>query len=699
MCCRGVRWRCRVINGVTAIPWGEVKLIPGVNVERTPTLNEAGVSQSQLIRYRDGLVQKLGGWLGFGFTVTGLPRDLHAWSDLSGINYLAIGTTNQISIIKSTGPVHQSDVTPYFSFSTALAANGVISQTNASSSVVDLPLGGTEAAGDNFSTGDLWEFFGPATVGNAGVNGWYPITVSISGSYPNQVYTATIDLGTVVGTTATNPTLNFPVFTTQAGLRAVNVNLSNHGLSTGQVVDFQLTTTVGGTQIVGALEVLSPIDANNFTVAGTVAATSSASATLNGGLGAVIFYTTAASYSTVVSPSNVKLTATDWTLSNWGQDLIACPRNGPIFFYSPTSGNAICSVIGTAPPLNAGCFVSTAQQVIMAWGSTQNDNSGEHQDAMLVKYSDVGDFTVWNDLPTNLAGQFRIPKGSTIVGGTAAPNQNLFWTNIGLWSAVFVGFPLAWSFNELASGCGLISAHAMQQLGGSVYWMSQNNFFVYDGGGVRPLTCPVWDFVFQNLSTMTLGNGLPATSNIRAMPNSAFNEVGWLFPSSSSVDGECDSYVKFNTAEPGQPWDYGMLNRSTWIDQSVWGPPLATDSSGVIYQHEVSNDTNPSSFTTGYFYIGEGEDVFIVDQIIPDMKWKEFSGGASANVNITVNVVDEPNDQVRSYGPYTFNSSMPLLEDVRIRGRQGSFTIGSTELGTFWRLGKIRYRYAPDGRR
>ena len=41
------------------MPFGGVKLIPGVNVERTPTLNEAGYSSSQLIRWRDGLAQPL----------------------------------------------------------------------------------------------------------------------------------------------------------------------------------------------------------------------------------------------------------------------------------------------------------------------------------------------------------------------------------------------------------------------------------------------------------------------------------------------------------------------------------------------------------------------------------------------------------------------------------------------------------------
>jgi hypothetical protein len=49
------------------MPHASVKLIPGVDQRRTPALNEAGISESNLIRFVPdrqgyGLVQKLGGW-------------------------------------------------------------------------------------------------------------------------------------------------------------------------------------------------------------------------------------------------------------------------------------------------------------------------------------------------------------------------------------------------------------------------------------------------------------------------------------------------------------------------------------------------------------------------------------------------------------------------------------------------------------
>src|SRR6266566_7383946 len=93
------------------MPWGSVKLVPGINLERTPTLLEAGFSQSQLIRFKDGLAQKFGGWTKFyNFAVNGVPRDLHPWQDLNSIKRLLVGTTQQLATIDTS--MNFTDITP-----------------------------------------------------------------------------------------------------------------------------------------------------------------------------------------------------------------------------------------------------------------------------------------------------------------------------------------------------------------------------------------------------------------------------------------------------------------------------------------------------------------------------------------------------------------------------------------------------------
>ena len=84
------------------------KLIPGVDVNKTPALNEAAISQSQLIRFipdrtLGGLVQKLGGWTKYVSTsISSTVRSLLGWQDVALNQYLAIGADG----IVSGGVVH-----------------------------------------------------------------------------------------------------------------------------------------------------------------------------------------------------------------------------------------------------------------------------------------------------------------------------------------------------------------------------------------------------------------------------------------------------------------------------------------------------------------------------------------------------------------------------------------------------------------
>jgi hypothetical protein len=400
--------------------------------------------------------------------------------------------------------------------------------------------------------------------------------------------------------------------------------------------------------------------------------------------------------------TGAEITSSDWTSDNWGQLLLACPDGGGVYSFDPTGGFTNAGLIATAPPFNGGIFVNMGLQMLICWASTQRQGLGLIQDPLLVRWSTDGDFTQFTPLATNQAGSFRLSNGSTIRGGMAATNQNLIWTDLDLWAMGYIGFPLVFSFNKIGAGAGMISSHAAQTLRGNVYWMGPSNFFAYDSGGVHVVPCAVWDFVFQNLSTGSDGNGRPFTANIRAMPNTPFNEVGWEFPSAASANGENDSYVKFNVTEPGAPWDYGMLPRSAWTDQTVLGPPVAATPTGLIYQHEMSPDADgqplTASFTTGEFYIAAGEEYAFVDRIIPDFKWGTFAGAQTAQVNISFNVMDYPGGTPTVYGPFLMTSTTQFIS-VRFRGGLMSITVSSSDVGSFWRLGKVRYRYAPCGRR
>lgn len=395
------------------------------------------------------------------------------------------------------------------------------------------------------------------------------------------------------------------------------------------------------------------------------------------------------------------LQAQDWTLDNWGEILIACPRGigsdpgqpdntsvgGGIYYWQPGSGNPIATIISTAPVENNGIFVAMPQRQLIAWGSTFTGI----RDPLLIRWSDVGDFNVWAGSVTNQAGSYRIPKGSKIVACIQGPQQGLVWTDLAVWAMQYVGPPYVYSFNEIGTGCGLIAPKASISMNGVVYWMSQSQFFRLAGGGVEPIPCPIWDVIFQDLDTNNL-------DKIRIAPNSRFGEVTWYYPTVGN-GGEVSHYAKYNIYM--NQWDFGAIGRTAWINQSVFGPPIGATPDNIIVQHETSTDADGqpmnSFFQTGYFQLNDGDVLTFVDQWWPDAKWGYYGGSQNANLLLTFYVTQYAGDTPIAYGPFTLTQATEYVTP-RLRGRLVSIKIESNDVGTFWRLGNMRYRWQQDGK-
>lgn len=680
-----------------------LKLRPGVNVEATQTLNESGISSCNLIRFKSSLPQKLGGWTKFyPNSLPGIPRDLHAWGDLSGNHRLSVGTTTNLDVITNgllvdiTPQTKATDGAP--NFSTVINTSTV--------TVVDANI-------SNVTAFDAVFFNTPVSVGGIILAGIYPIaTIVGTHSYQiiaNSVATATVNNGGVV-----------PIFDTTTSSPIVQVTLPAHGLVVGNEFTFPIVTNVGGLMILGTYAAQSVPTVNTFTISASIGATSTATVSMNGGNAELLYYINLGppapgagyglggyglgGYGTGVVPSSqtgTPITTTNWSQDNWGEILLACPRGGGVYYWPPNSGHVNAFLVPTAPTFNGGIFVAMPEQILVCWGSTSAapgfigfSASPEQRDPLIVRWSDIEDFTNFTASSATQAGSFRIPTGSEIRSGIQGPQQALIWTDIELWSMQYLGYPLVFGFNKLSSGCGLIAQHAVAVMRGLVAWMSQGSFFLLSGGGVQELPCPVWDAVFQDLDTNNL-------DKITAAANSQFSEFTWYYPSISGGTGEPDKYVKVNISE-GFVWDYGNLSRTAWTDQSVLGQAIGSTPQGVIYQHETSNDADGQPmnpwFQTGWFVIAEGQQFSFVDWFFPDMKWGFFNGVQTGQVLVTIYATDYPNGPVRTKGPYTMSQAVTYV-NTRLRGRQVALRFESNDLGSWWRLGQMRYRTASDGRR
>lgn len=673
------------------MPFGAIILRPGVNAELTPALNEAGVSSCDMIRYRDGLIEKLGGWEKFySFAIGSTVRALQAWEDLGGDTWLGVGALSSLQVISDGSG---STITPQVT-TTNPAVNFSTTNTSPTVTIVD--------AGITPNTLNAVFIMTPVAIGGLVLFGVYPIA-TVTGATSYTITASANATSTVANAGAV------AAYTTTNGSSSVSVALTAHGYAVGDTYYALISTTGGGVTIFGQYTVQTVPTSASFTITAANPATSGATFSENAGTVRLKYYITigpqaAASgyglggygsggYGLGVAPpvgTGTPITATDWTLDNWGEILAACPELGPIYTWRPNTGFTTASIIETAPNINTGIFIAMPQQQIVAYGSSEVN--GVH-DPLLVRWCDVSDFDTWIGAATNQAGRFRIPTGSRLVGGLQAPLRALLWTDIDLWSMTYLGPPDVYGFVKMMTGCGLAGKHAAGVLGGGVYWMSRNNFYWMGSSGPQVLPCTVWDVVFQDLDTDNL-------EKIVCAINSSFSEVTWYYPSESGGTGEIDAFVKFNPIE--KAWDYGSLARTAWIDQSVLGQPIGAGADQFIYQHETSRNGDGSPinafFQSGYFVLAEGEEFVFVDMLYPDMKWGIYGGDDDASVQITVYTVNYPGATPQAHGPYTMTAASTFI-NTRCRGRLASVRIESSDLDSFWRIGRIRYRVAQDGRR
>lgn len=502
------------------------------------------------------------------------------------------------------------------------------------------------------------------------------------------------------GTLGANP------ITTTISSANVSISHTSHGLTKDDIIILDNATAVGGITVDGEYTVVSITDANTYVITHTSAATSSAT-----GGGAAVTYeylipvgreTTvfglgygAGTYSSgyygdPATSSGIAFTARTWSINNWGEDLVINPRGGSIYLWDASAGLTAnrASVIAAAPAAHA-VLVSPVDRHMAAFGCEATTGSGII-DPLLIRWSDQGDYTDWTPSATNTSGTKKLQSGSEIVSAVIARGEFLVFTDTSVTSMRYTGTDFVFSFDDVGTNCGLIGPQAVINHGATTYWMSQGNFYIYDGT-LRPLPTTVHHHVFNDIN-------LVQSAKFFAGLNSLHQEV-WFFYCSANSD-EIDKYVIYNYEN--NIWYYGTMARTAWTDSSVLANPTGVGTDGYIYLHEngVDDDTNAMSayIETGEFEFpetdqsGPGDYMTFLHKVIPDLR-------LTGSVDLYIKTRRYPSDSAEiTKGPYNITPTTEKV-DFRARGRQWAIRWSSDDKGDDWRLGDHRFYIRPQGRR
>lgn len=609
-------------------------LKPGIDKQNTEYGAEGGWVDCDYVRFRYGLPEKMGGWTPFGNLTTyfvGAASDIFTWNSLDGSPYAAVGTNKKVYVFYGGA---WADITP-------IRATGTVTfdTTNGSTSVI------VNATAHNALQGDFVTF--SSTSGNPG-------------GIPNADLNNEFEILEVLN--ANEYRITSPTQATSTATAAGTANAS-YQINTGtdkSFADFGWGTGTWGLSTWG----------------------------------------------TPRPPSaGLQLQSQVWQFDSFGENLILQYVDGGIYEWDPGTGiGTRATAISGAPTKSKYALVSTPDRHLVCFGTESTLGDPTSQDPMLVRFSSQEDVSDFVATATNTAGGQRLTDGNRIITAVRSRGQILIWTDTSLHGMQFLGPPYTFGFQQLGANCGIIGPHASADVNGVAYWMSSDAFFVFDGT-VKKIPCTVQDYVFKDLNVIQ-------SQKVHVGINTQFNEVTWWYCSFTS--DYIDRFVTYNYLE--NTWHIGTMPRTAWADIGSFSKPLATKyepesteatistiygltaGRSTIYNQEDGYNGDGAAIASyirsGYFDIGDGDQMLLMSRFIPDFK--------NQVGNLTVRLLLRPFPQATatpsSLDPYVITPTTEKV-DTRARGRQIQLRIESDEIDSNWRFGTMRVNIQPDGLR
>jgi len=639
------------------MPLQQIKFLPGIDKQNTEVGADNRWVDCDNVRFRYGLPEKVSGWASLiTDTIVGVCRKEHAFVDISGNRYVALGT-DKFLLIYFEGQLH--DVTP---LRTTLTS-ATIATTNASA-VCTITTGSAHG----LITGDIVLLDNvtlPAGTGFTDAD-FEDKLFQVTGVTSSTVFTIT-QSSAATATVATGGSIDIKPYE--------NVGPAEQSYGYGWGTD---TWGAGGWGEASSAQdvILEPGLWSLDNYGQVLIATIANGKTFTWDAGAVNPLTVRASTTTANFSTSANPTATRLTL------------------VSPTTRHLI------------------------HFGTETTIGTPSTQDDMFIRFSDQENINDYTPTAVNTAGTFRLQDGTKIVGALKAKENILVWTDNALYTMKYIGAPFTFGFEQVGTNCGLIGKNAVIEVDGIAYWMSSNGFFAFDGT-VKTLPCSVEDYVYNQID-VTKGQQIAAgIDNLHTEVIWYYTSTSSNFNNQYVVYNYGESSpqlpIWYIGTEARTSWIDAVVYPNpfaTKYDSSASGTfPVIVGESGlgqtILFEHHVGTDqVNPDGTTTAITsYIKSydfdldvqgtnGEFFLAMRRFIPDFK------NLQGNLSVTMSVKRYPSeaDTATALSPFTVTTSTTKV-DTRTRGRFANITIANNNISEDWRFGTLRLDLQPDGRR
>jgi hypothetical protein len=639
------------------MPLQQIKFLPGIDKQNTVVGAEGRWVDSDNVRFRYGLPEKVSGWASLVTdTIVGVVRKQHAFVDISGNRYVALGS-DKFLLIYFEGQLY--DITPVRT--TLSSATIATVDTSAVCTI-------TTGSAHGLIAGDIVLLDNVTLPGGTGY---------ADSDFEDKLFQVT-------GVTSTT------VFTITQSTAATGT------VSTGGSIDVIPYENVGP----AAQSYGYGWGTDTWGAGGWGDASSANDVVLEPGLWSLD------NYGQVLIATIANGKTFTW---NAGDAARLTTRASTTTSGFETTNN---------PTATRVTLVSPTTRHLIHLGTETTIGDATTQDDMFIRFSDQENINVYNPTAINSAGTQRLQDGTKIVGALKAKETILVWTDNALYTMKFIGAPFTFGFEQVGTNCGLIGKNAAVEIDGVAYWMSANGFFAFDGT-VKSLQCSIEDYVYNQIDT-TKGQQIAAgIDNLHTEVVWYYTTTSSEYNDQYVVYNYGESSPQLQVWYPGTEARTSWIDAAVY--PNPFGTKFNSSSSGtfpvvvgqdglgqtVYFEHHVGTDqVNPDGSTTAItstltsfdFDLAiegtAGEFFLAMRRFVPD--FKDLQG----NIQMTLAVKRYPSQSSTdtALSPFTITTSTTKV-DTRARGRFANVNIANTGISENWRFGTLRLDLQPDGRR
>ena len=612
---------------------------PGINRETTAYANEGGWYDCDLVRFRNGKPETIGGWSPYSSSqFLGTTRSIMPWTALDGTTYMGMGTNLKYYVVRGSTFY---DVTP---LRTPVLG---VSLTNPFT---------TQAAG----------------------SGVLVVTDVDHGCYAN-------DFVTFSGATAVS------------GITTAQINKEQQIVAV--LTPDTYTVNTGGSAAAGGVTGGGTVNAKYQINTGLDTSVYGTGWGAGGwgvsGWGSPSTTTVSGAQLRIWSQDNygedLLMAVHDGGLYYWETSAGLSVR-----------AVALSSLAGanSTPTVVKQVIVSERDRHVIVFGCDPETDPGV-QDPLVIRFSSQESLTDWETRADNTAGELRLGSGSEIIGAVQTKQQVIVFTDVSIHAMQYIGPPYTFGVQEVSSGVSIMGPNAMVAIGDVVFWMGKGEFYVYSGS-VAQIPCDVKEYIFSNLNisqALKINAGhnssfsevwwfYPSTNSSEndsyvvynydqkiwyygSMPRTAWVDRGVF---GNPIAASSDNYLYyqdsgFNDGSNNPPTALSPYIESSVVDLGEGDQFMFA--TRVIPDLTFRNSTaaNPTATFT--------------------IKARNFPGDnfISSDANAVTKTASIP---VEQFTDQVF---------IRMRGRSMSIRVESSQTNTSWRLGDPRLDVRTDGRR